>query len=573
MENQLKKNIDFLKKNYPDIYLRIKNYNPPEDYRLITSPKTNILYRRRSVHSAMAPEKEAENLIKGVPAFKNIIFMFLGLGLGYHLNYFLKLCKNITSSCKVIVIEKDISLFMLMLQAVDITFLKDVTLLVDPALDELNWLFQKIDPVSFSGYRIIRLPGAYNIHRKFYTTVENTFKEIIGSKLADILTRFAFETLWLKNAFENIEHLPESSPLDSLKGSGKNQLSIVVGAGPSLLEQLDLIKELSDKVHIVAVDTAVAPLLKSKIIPDFVVTLDAQYASINDFTHLFIHPSFPYPYLIYDIFSYPGIPKHFKGHRFYTASLNIYSDNTGNPVYVDNPIVTHIKNSVGDFKSLPSGGSVLTNAIELALYLDFDRIYIVGADLSYTDYKTHVNSSPYYHSILLHGNRFKTLELANISPISGRKLIWINNCLSDYVLNNYKNWIEKRGYPEEKVFNSTLKGLKIKTLYPFDLKDLRKLSIIKKPIQAGFKRPDTENVINFLLTTRSHLMETFHTGESFYKKINEGLKDSFFYLTNLVLEAERIYKNSEEKINSYLKSLTGYLLKRIDKALEKLKKK
>ena len=73
--------------------------------------------------------------------------------------------------------------------------------------------------------------------------------------------------------------------------------------------------------------------------------------------------------------------------------------------YSDEHIESMI-NEHGDIGGLQSGGSVATNALDLALYTGADPIYFTGLDLNYCNYKTHCRGSYKEKYLLQRINKF-----------------------------------------------------------------------------------------------------------------------------------------------------------------------
>ena len=62
-----------------------------------------------------------------------------------------------------------------------------------------------------------------------------------------------------------------------------NKTALVIGAGPSLEESIKFLKENNDNIFIISTDTSYPTLLKHKIIPQVVVSIDAQIFSREHF--------------------------------------------------------------------------------------------------------------------------------------------------------------------------------------------------------------------------------------------------------------------------------------------------
>jgi len=114
----------------------------------------------------------------------------------------------------------------------------------------------------------------YNLNPDWY----REFKENFGSFLAQVKTNA--KTLRsigyrvFKNQFENLFSIVNSNSISVLDSFFKGKTAIVVAAGPSLSKNINELKHVTDKAVIIAVDSAVGPLLASGITPHFITTVE-----------------------------------------------------------------------------------------------------------------------------------------------------------------------------------------------------------------------------------------------------------------------------------------------------------
>ena len=143
---------------------------------------------------------------------------------------------------------------------------------------------------------------------------KNKYYEKISHYYSHHLTLNFFEKIWIKNIYRNLNYILsqqnkniQSSNLfknkerqyfgktDELKEIYKNWSSAlianktnrrvhIVGAGPSLYSQIKALKEISNTLDvIIAVDTALVPLMQNEIEPDIILSLDAGFYNTLDF--------------------------------------------------------------------------------------------------------------------------------------------------------------------------------------------------------------------------------------------------------------------------------------------------
>ena len=354
---------------------------------------------------------------------------------------------------------KSTEAFTLLLHHRDISFLSGVHLFLDDDIEEIGNYFSELGSLSFKGYKIIRLRGGYSLFERYYLDIESQFRSFMSGTLSDILTRFAFENLWMKNIIDTSPYIIGKRSIDALKGVLKDRPAIVLGAGPSLSSQLEMIAELHKWIYIIAVDTALEPLLTVGIEPDFIVTLDAQFFNILDFhSYLLrtIHKTGPI--LVADLMVYPKIIRNWKG-PLYFSKTTINEDNHNDL----HPLISGLENSFGNVGSLRCGGSVTTTAIDLALHLGAIPVLLAGCDFSFTGYATHVSSSSPYIHFYRQSSRFNTISTSMTKQIASKKRSYIegtenNRVITDFVFRKYLSWFNNRSESKNRVYNATSHG-------------------------------------------------------------------------------------------------------------------
>lgn len=150
------------------------------------------------------------------------------------------------------------------------------------------------------------------------------------------------------------------------------QQVIVVGTGPSLETALLPLKHIFKKKNrplIIAVDTALKPLLQKSIRPDIVVTMDA---AINE-NHLL-----PAQSRGINLVYFPRLASEvltgWQGKRFVAYGKNALYDSL---------------RAITPHSTIYTGGSVLHPAVDLAVKLDAKEVFLIGCDLSFPNNKTH----------------------------------------------------------------------------------------------------------------------------------------------------------------------------------------
>ena len=579
MDKTINRNLTFLSRQHPSLIEKILPMNKLHPFHFISAPSPNILLEERPFHSRANPEREALNLVQDLTVKEGYIFLFMGIGLGYHIEIFKKMYKD-AQKATIVAIEKSSQAFTVLVNNKDISFLEGIHLFIDENTRIIESFFRQLNPLSFKGYRIIRLRGAFSSFENYYTELENYFKDLLSGKLSDILTRFAFETLWMKNIVENVPSLIGRRSINSLKNVLDNKPALVIGAGPSLFQQLEVIKPISRHICIIAVDTALEPLLKTGIKPDFIVTLDAQYFNLFDFHHILAGKSQPGEMvLIADIVANPGILKYWHGPLFFSVTASKTGNNVNSSIE-KYPLMLLLENFFDEIDPLDCGGSVSTTAIELALYLGAQPVMVTGLDLSYTNFMTHVNSSPIFTLYYNKSHRFNTIQSFMLKIIRKRKLQYVKglrgkDVLSDFVFTNYLKWFAGKKDYSGNVFNVTENGADIPHLKHRNFKELVRNSYIKinksewkcKPTQIF-----SEDIsLQFLHTLKDEIISS-------RKELFDSLKsasetDNFLhkypFLKNILRVAKSLYPAAASAC-SHIQLFLNILERHVDRSIDKI---
>ena len=576
MEKIAKRNRDFLDSTFPGLSHFTDTYKSDDAFTCIAEPVPNIRVRGRFVHSKQNPQREALHLVDDIPEQQGVVLLFLGLGMGYQVETLKKRFAGRGIQATFIVVERSPEIFTLLCHNRDLSFLEGTRLFIGESLEQIRTAVQEIGALNFTGYRVVRLRGSYSLHRNYYNQVEAFFKESVAGKLSDLLTRYAFETLWMKNAIDNIPNLVGRGSISSLKGCLRGRPALVLGAGPSLLDQLHLISTVQNRIHLIAVDTVLTPLLKMGIVPDFVVTLDAGFHNSLDFNYLFtggLHHSTVK--LVADVVTNPLILGHWKGPLYFSeTTLSV----PGMPEYNRPvlPLLSLLRDTYPLLGSLACGGSIATTATELACFMGAEQVYVAGLDLSYTDYKTHVNSSPQYDAMYLLSNRLCSIQQSMLNAIRVRKLVnlaAIHNgmTVSDYVFSQYASWIQNNRAYRNRLINCTARGVDLKGIPHVHLESLlqrNRLPRLKSPVTVDRETTLTPSqALAFLEIMLSMVHETQTMVQK--KQLLEVLQKPEHVFHTIVSEAEKIY-NDPESLMKYTGLFLEFTARHIDRATRRI---
>ncbi|MFL0581186.1 motility associated factor glycosyltransferase family protein [Solibacillus silvestris] len=178
---------------------------------------------------------------------------------------------------------------------------------------------------------------------------------------------FMFE--WLTEPILNLALSKKGKNLLDIKEHFENKPFILVASGPSLIDNLDFIKENKDKAYIIASGSAVNGLINENIIPDFVTIIDA---SVVNFTAHFQNTKYNGPIITTGTTNHL-ILKHHQGEIYFT---NLDQD-------------TITKEVRPEILGIPTVPSVALYSLLLTHYLGASEVFLVGQDLA-------LNNGEYY---------------------------------------------------------------------------------------------------------------------------------------------------------------------------------
>ena len=89
-----------------------------------------------------------------------------------------------------------------------------------------------------------------------------------------------------ENTFQNLPYMAQAPDVGELKGAFPDIPFILIGAGPSLDESIDFLKEVQDRAIIVASNSPYRKLINNGIKPHLVVTADPMSPTLLGFNNV-----------------------------------------------------------------------------------------------------------------------------------------------------------------------------------------------------------------------------------------------------------------------------------------------
>lgn len=318
----------------------------------------NLIFEDNILHSTQGAIKEAQEIAQN---FKddNVIKIIYGLGLGYLADEASKKIQN----GKIIIFEPNLEIikFVLSIASLDVLLNKNVILCNEKKQLKnyiLNFADEKTDiSISF-----------LNSYKKYMNDIKNILDiaqiaqgEIIGNKNTFIQKTPSV----LQHALYNVRNIAKNPDILQLKNIYTGKTALILCAGPSLEENIEIIKQNQEKFVIFALNPTLKLLSKHEIKPDFIVAIEnsdifKQFDTIN------VEDS----YLIAESYVY------------YKVS-NLKTKKTFNYISNDDFFNFWIRDCFDIKESLKNFGTVSYTAFSSAVLMGFEKIILVGQDLAY----------------------------------------------------------------------------------------------------------------------------------------------------------------------------------------------
>lgn len=470
-------NLNFFEKKFPDLRKYLEAV--PEGKCKTETAKNGALtlvYTHNDtpyyLHSKYNPQAESAKIIANKnTAASNIVV--LGLGLGYHLEKILE-TKNRPS--RVLLIEPEPEIIKHSLKTLDWAKLlkrNDFFYAFGTDFNEIIGKVQSfINIITFDTLEFIELPSETRILGPFFAKARELIENEIKTNLYDFRTRLAESYMLPRNVLKNLQWILKTRASARLKNSFPNTPGFIVSAGPSLDKNVLHLKKIRGRALLITVDTALKPLLKRSLQPHFTAIGDPSHKN-------YLHLQGTENDLEYFIAAEAGI-----AHRvFRDFHDKIFTLSVGKPV------VRLIEENSEPVGTLEAWGSVISIALELAVYMGLDPIVFVGQDFAFTDTRNHCRGTSWednkreYSSDLDQLQRFEKQSISGNKKVVETQDIHGNKTFTSERLALYKNYLARltNKYPHIRFINATEGGI-FSEIPHIPLYDVIKRFVYGKPV-------------------------------------------------------------------------------------------
>ncbi len=456
----LESNLARLGNRAPELASLLKAAAPPEELKIETARNgaPTARYGAHYLHSRHDPQREARRIAERLTTAQGDGFVVYGIGLGYLAEAVLQA----TEGEPVIVVERDPRMLAAASAHRDLRalFSADVFhLLVAPSPTEFAGFLSNLRlrrPVS------VGLRSVTEDEQEYYEGLEEARRGFVGRQEVNRNTLRRFGRRWVRNLAANVHLLAEARGVADLQAKVPGLPALVCAGGPSLDAVLPHAQRLRERCLVVAVDTAVKPLLRAGVEPDFVVVVDPQYWNTRHLDNLTLKHAF----VVGESSTHP---------RAFRA--------LGRPVYLCSsifPLGQYLEASRGSFGKLGAGGSVTTTAWDFARYIGADPIFIGGMDLGYPDYRTHVTGSLFEERSHIIATRLSPAETQQVAYIEGGQPYRTEandggSVLTDRRMAIYRDWFALQQNRSPRSYNLSSAGVRIPDIPPRDVADMLEL--------------------------------------------------------------------------------------------------
>lgn len=469
------------------------------------------------------------------------------LGMG-NIHYLEELEAKTDKSAVILLYEPLFSIFYKQLERVDFAKLlegRTFALLVEgineDGLESLAGTMLKGDLIPLMKYFV--LPNYVELCREKVNWFLEKILKKSESYYMGIGTQMFFSPYQAENFYHNVRYVKTGYKASQLLGVIPDDVpAFVVSAGPSLDKNIKELKRAKNRSFIIAVDTAVKPLLREGIVPDMYATLDGVK-----------------PLELVDTEQAKEIPLLTQ----VTAAHTIMDFHTGKKFfyYEGYEYVRKMFELNGKkLEGFRTGGSVATLAFSLVCHLGFRKIVFVGQDLAYTNRKSHADGT--FQEIMPEED---TKGFLMVPGNYEKELPTLKN------LNDYRIWFEdyiewwQEGY--DAVFiNATeggarIKGTELMTLAEVINKECSKEVDIEASIaglEPVFSEEEQEKIAGYLRETPEQLHEIVtlaREGKRIYMELDKlcrnGNTDKRAY-AKILKRVKRTHRKIEENLNYQL---------------------
>jgi len=317
------------------------------------------------------------------------LYSLTGFGDGSHIKHFIE---NTSGGTNFLVTEKDPSLIRETLSRIDLSDVLSNDRLLLGAGECNDDFFKDLQGAAMLGLADVNsviFSPLHCVDEAYYDNARNEMvrQYLVIRPLMEVNLRTG--TNLQENTFENMKHMANSPDVGELAGMFADTPFILIGAGPSLDESIDFLKEVQGRAIIVTSNSPYRKLINSGIRPHLAVTADPLSPTLAGFNNVSLD-GVP---LACPFSAYPEIVKRFSGRILSWVTFS--------------PIVDVLKAAMGQKPgtAIMEQGTVSGCVLDLSRLFGCRKVLFIGQDMCvrsdgkyYTDDSAYSDSGSHYTS-------------------------------------------------------------------------------------------------------------------------------------------------------------------------------
>jgi len=407
----LKGNLEAIRRLNPDVVDQIHAAPSLGDRLKFSGSRQDALTARLDgtmLASAVRPLDEADRLAQSFDPVDIAVPIILGFGLGYHVR---SIAERLHNTGFVLVFEPDVSLLRAVFKRIDCSkwlISNDIYFFTEAdCRTEINRRLDGRIAIVAQGSSIIQHPPSRTRLAESAGVFSTSFAQAVQAMRTTLATTLVHSVTTCRNLCLNIDRYAAGDGIFPLKGWAQGHGAIVIAAGPSLARNAHLLEnpEVRARTVIIAVQTALKPLLARGIKPHFVTALDYHEISKQ---------------------FYDGLtPEDVEGMTLVCepkANRAILDCFPGKIRCVGNHFLHRLLGPVAkDMGVIKPGATVAHLNFVLAQYLGCDPIVFVGQDLGFSECLYYGPSAVIHEQWAPELNRFNTIEMMEWQRVARMK--------------------------------------------------------------------------------------------------------------------------------------------------------
>ncbi len=549
------KNMKKLKQYHQDIWKLMKK-NPPEpqgEIIIAENGEPNIIVpdkngKKIPLHILENPGAEIADILNTVKENFDGTLIMTGMGLGYCPT---ALCMHRDHMRHLIIFEPEPGIFIQALKVMDLSqLLSDPRVILslghDPALPEV--MAPATKALQLEIIQHVKHNPSFALDHEKYDALYKKINNYTSSANIEGNTFMIMGSDFFTNRLKHIGSIHHNYVFDDLSGMYKDMPAIIVSAGPSLDENIHILKQALGKAVILAVDSALPSLVAKDIMPGYVTTIDPleliyeKVATVSRKVH--------------DVSLICMSWVSCKMAKLFPADKVFWC-------FGAKPVEKWMADIAG-CKTLTAGATSVAHLNLLAaIWMGCSPIVFLGQDLSFSHSKSHSSDTT-----------LPTRDLINDVLKNEKDIIWLDGVNGEKVPSNrgfdahrryFETMIEKeKGY----YINATARGCHIRGTEVMPLQEVIDRFCTKKIDMVSDVTPPDKKKREEL---RAHIIENLKKVIKKCSQIKKMLKETKHLLTDLkkMLQKAKNPRESYQGFNDLPPSSRKKILK-LDKLGEKL---